>query len=246
MDTPLSTLTPSLFTQWARKRRQAGAGPATVLHNLMTVSAALSQAKPMFDLDIDAAPVRDAIKALRSMKLVAKPQRRTRRPTDDELSRLLAEYDRVSDHPTSFIPMREITLLAIALPRRLGELTRALWSDLNGNVLTLRDTKNPTAPRTEEVPVLPEAAAILDALPRVDERILPYNPESISAAHQRACERLGIEDLHFHDFRREGISRLFKAGLSIPEVSKISGHLNWGMLKIYTEIRATDVLEKFA
>ena len=48
--------------------------------------------------------------------------------------------------------------------------------------------------------------------------------ESVSAAFQRACNRLGIVDLHFHDLRHEGITRLFESGLSIEEVAVISGH----------------------
>ena len=118
------------------------------------------------------------------------------------------------------------------------------WVDYTGEQITLRDTKNPVAPRTEVVPVTPAAAAIIDSLPRIDACILPYNPESISAAFQRACIRLGIKDLHLHDLRHEGISRLFAAGLEIPEVSLISGHQSWAMLKRYTHLTGSDVLAK--
>ena len=51
--------------------------------------------------------------------------------------------------------------------------------------------------------------------------------------------------LEGYDLRREGVSRLFEAGYAIPEVAKVSGHLDWSMLKIYTEISAKNVLEKF-
>ena len=37
-------------------------------------------------------------------------------------------------------------------------------------------------------------------------------------------KRAGIVDLHYHDLRHEAISRFFEKGLSIPEVSLISGH----------------------
>lgn len=55
---------------------------------------------------------------------------------------------------------------------------------------------------------------------------------------------LGIHDIHFHDLRHEGISRLFAAGLNIPEVSLISGHTSWATLKRYTHLKPSDVLEK--
>lgn len=140
--------------------------------------------------------------------------------------------------------MRTIIDLAVALPRRLGELTDMRWEDYKNRVVVLRDTKHPVTPRTETVPVPPKAAAIIDALPVFDERILPYKSESISAAFQRATAACKIEDLHFHDLRREGVSRLFAEGLSIPEVALISGHKDWKTLKIYTELRPEAVLEK--
>ena len=45
------------------------------------------------------------------------------------------------------------------------------------------------------------------------DRIFPYTTDAIGAAFTRACKLLGIDDLHFHDLRHEGVSRLFEAGL---------------------------------
>jgi integrase len=94
------------------------------------------------------------------------------------------------------------------------------------------------------VPVPLGARKIIDAMPRFDERILPYNSESVSASFERACKRLGIDDLRFHDLRHEGICRPFEAGLNIPEVALVSGHMSWQNLKRYTHLRPEAVLEK--
>jgi integrase len=241
----LAKLTSERFTNYAMRRRTAGTGPATILHNLATVRGALNAAKPMFGLDIDGKAVADAIAALGRLGAVGRSQQRDRRPTERELELLRAEFDRVSGHPSTEIPMRTIIDLAIALPRRREELCKMRWADYDAGVITLCDTKNPKAPRTERVPVPPAAQAIIKKLPVVDERILPYNPESVSAAFQRACERLKIEDLHLHDLRHEGITRLFEAGHDIPTVAMISGHLSWNVLRRYTHLKPTQVLEKF-
>jgi len=37
----------------------------------------------------------------------------------------------------------------------------------------------------------------------------------------------GTTDLHFHDLRHEAISRFFEMGLSVPEVTLISGHRDY-------------------
>ena len=48
---------------------------------------------------------------------------------------------------------------------------------------------------------------------------------------------LGIEDLHFHDLRHEGISRLFEMDLGIPEVKSVTGHQHWPTLERYTHLK---------
>lgn len=51
-------------------------------------------------------------------------------------------------------------------------------------------------------------------------RVFPYNHRSVSAAVTQACDELKIEDLHFHDLRHEGTSRLFEAGLTMEKVDR--------------------------
>lgn len=241
----LDSLTPEMFTDFARKRRVAGTGGATVLHNLATIRSVLNAAKPMFGIDVSGEPVAVAIAALGRSGHVSKANSRDRRVLQSEIERLCADFERIAGNPSTIIPMAQIVRLAVALPRRLGELTDLKWMDVEDiGVATLRDTKHPTKPRTERIPVPPAAQALIKSLPRIDACVLPYKSESVSAAFQRACARLNIEDLHFHDLRHEGISRLFEAGLGIEEVALISGHQSWGMLKRYTHIKPENVLEK--
>lgn len=241
----LDALTPEAFVGFARKRRAAGAGGATVLHNLATIRSVLNAAKPMFGMDVTGEAVSGAIAALGRSGHVSKSNVRERRVSQDEVEALCKEFERIAGNPSTIIPMAKIVRLAVALPRRLGELTDLKWLDVeDAGAATLRDTKHPTKPRTERVPVPPAAQAIIKSLPRIDACVLPYKSESVSAAFQRACARLAIEDLHFHDLRHEGISRLFEAGLGIEEVALVSGHQSWNMLKRYTHIKPENVLEK--
>src|SRR5271156_2307628 len=70
-----------------------------------------------------------------------------------------------------------------------------------------------------------------------ENRIFPYNHRSAGTAFRRACRDLKIEDLHFHDLRHEGTSRLFEAGFRIEQVSLVTGHKDWKMLRRYTHLR---------
>ena len=66
---------------------------------------------------------------------------------------------------------------------------------------------------------------------------------SAGAAFRRACAILGIEDLRFHDLRREAASRLFEAGLPIERVALVTGHKTWEMLRRYTRLRPEDLVK---
>ena len=55
-----------------------------------------------------------------------------------------------------------------------------------------------------------------------DELIYPYSPRNVSAGFQRVRNDLGVEDLRYHDLRREGASRLFEQGYSIEEVAQVT------------------------
>ncbi|MDH8660875.1 tyrosine-type recombinase/integrase, partial [Klebsiella pneumoniae] len=62
-------------------------------------------------------------------------------------------------------------------------------------------------------------------------------PKSITAMYRRVRDELGIEDLRYHDLRREGASRLFEAGFSIEEVAQVTGHRSLNILwQVYTEL----------
>ena len=55
---------------------------------------------------------------------------------------------------------------------------------------------------------------------------------------------MGIDNLRFHDLRHEATSRLFELGLDMMEVSHISGHKDFAMLKKYTHLKPESILEK--
>ena len=59
-------------------------------------------------------------------------------------------------------------------------------------------------------------------------RQIQANP---GAAFRRQCREIKIQDLHFHDLRHEGRSRLFEAGFTIEQVALVTGHKDWKMLR---------------
>lgn len=237
---PLDALTSAKIVAWAMTRHEAGNAPATVMHHLAILSAAVRAAKPLFGVDADPKPVADAIAQLKQLRVAAPSKKMDNRITDENLAVILPEF--ASEQ--AIIPMKEIVEIAISLPRRREELLTMEWKHLGDDTIKLMDTKDPRKYREEVVPLPPRAADLIAALPRIADRVLPYKPESVSARWQRAVRRAGLSHLRFHDLRHEGISRLFEQGLSIEEVALISGHTSWATLKRYTHLRPQDVTAK--
>lgn len=191
-------------------------------------------------------PVDLARIALTRPGLVGKGIERDRRPMDDELAALFNHFD---SNPRLNIPMSRIVRFAIATAMRQDEICRVVWPDFNPQrkVLTIKDRKDPRDKKGnhQTIPLL--AVSGYDATALIEEQrlssggnrdhIFPYNGKSVGTAFRRACRDLKIVDLHFHDLRHEGTSRLFEAGFSIKQVALVTGHKDWKMLRRYTHLK---------
>lgn len=142
--------------------------------------------------------------------------------------------------------VKPLIILAIETGMRRGELLSLTWSnvDLTKRLAHLPKTKN-GLPRT--IPLTPKAATTLISIKRRDgDRVFPVSAYAVRQAWHRLLERAKIGDLRFHDLRHEAISRLFEAGLSVPEVALVSGHRDTRMLFRYTHLRPEAVAEKLS
>lgn len=239
---PPAQLTSDLLIQHVIERRTE-AGPSTVANDLIWLNVVFKAARPVWRLDIDSREIDSARDFCRSQKLIAKPKKRDRRPTPDELDRLSEHFS--NRDARADIPMFDIMWFAIYSCRRQAEITRLEWSDNDPDTLTglVRDVKHPRAKEGNHrrFKYTREAWEIVEKQPRESKFIFPYNSRSIGTAFTRACHILGIDDLRFHDLRREGVSRLFEAGYSITEVVQFSLHEDWASLKVYTGLRPEGV-----
>lgn len=213
----------------------------TVGNDLAHLGAVLSVARPAWGYDIDPMAMPDARKVLRKMGAVTRSKERNRRPTLEELDRLFGYFCEMRDRRKQEIDMVRVTAFALFSTRRQEEITRIKWHALDEarQMVLVTDMKNPGQKYGNDVwcHVPDEAWRIMQSMPRVAEDIFPYNSRSISASFTRACQFLEIEDLHFHDLRHDGVSRLFEMGLDIPKVASVSGHRDWNSMRRYTHLK---------
>jgi integrase len=224
------------------KELSQGRQPQTVGNYISHLSSIFAIARPAWKIDLDYSAMEDAQVVLKRLGLIAKSTQRDRRPTLEELDRLMEHYSDRETRYAAHIPMRRLIAFAIFSTRRQEEISRITWSDYeeeNKRVL-VRDMKNPGEKIGNDVwcDLPPEAIRIIRAMRRTKAKeIFPHEARSISASFTRACSLLGIEDLHFHDLRHEGVSRLFELGWNIPHVATVSGHRSWNSLKRYSHIK---------
>ncbi len=238
-------LTRERILQFGKARAEAGAGPVTLGMDIGYLRTVVVHAAAVHGVAISAEPVDFARVALKMLGLIGKGSERDRRPTPGEISRIVTYF---SSNERQLIPAARMMLFAIATAMREEEICRIKWEDVDESERTvlIRDRKDPRRKKGnhQKVPLL--KVADLDAWDLLmeqrkfshnDERVFPYNSRSLGSAFRRACRKLKIEDLHFHDLRHEGTSRLFEAGFTIEQVALVTGHKDWKMLRRYTHLR---------
>jgi integrase len=229
------------YALWRMGKEGGSVQPQTAGNDLAHLGAVLSIARPAWGYEVNPHAMVDARKVLKKLGYNMKSRERDRRPTLDELDKLLTHFRGIQTRRPTSINMLKMTAFALFSTRRQEEITRIQWADLDeeGQRVLVRDMKNPGQKIGNDVwcHLPPEAWAILQTMPKSLPEIFPYSAESVSTSWTRACKILGIEDLHFHDLRHDGVSRLFEMDWDIPRVASVSGHRDWNSMRRYTHLR---------
>lgn len=226
------------------KERRKECGPATATNDLVWLRVVLKRSRTMAGVDVDLQQIDDATDHCRAAGLISRPVKRDRRPSLDELGALIEFFESGQRYT---MPMVDIVLFALFSARRLDEITRLRWADLDGTRILVRDMKDPRSKRGNDVWVnlTPEALAIVKRQPKAGTLIFPYNSRTIGANFTRAHKMLGIEGLVFHSLRHECTSWLFELGWQIPQVAMVTGHRSWQTLQRYTHLSEGGQFDKY-
>ncbi len=249
-ETTLSELSINHVIEHCRMRQGAGAGPSTINHDVSYLASVIDAAKPVYGIDYTGNPAHAARPYLTSMGLIGKSQRRSRRPASEEIDKLLSGLKARSAHVAAKIPFEDILNFSILSCMRIGEVCKIRWDDVSEaqKSVLVRDRKDPRKKTGNhmQVPLLGEAWDIVQRQPKTSDFIFPYNSKSVTAGFQRVRDAEGIQDLRYHDLRREGASRLFEAGFSIEEVAQVTGHRSLNVLwQVYTELYPKSLHARF-
>lgn len=171
----------------------------------------------------------------------AKP--RDRRPTKEELDAILLALGYSTDDTPDTMTARvgAAALFAIETGMRASEICRLTRADLDGRVAHLSDTKNG---HDRDVPMSVEALRIISQLPDMGGPLFGLTTASLDALWRKGCARAMVTDLHFHDLRREALTRL-AAKVDVLTLAKISGHRDLRILSaVYYRPSMQEVADK--
>lgn len=143
------------------------------------------------------------------------------------------------------VPLCE-TLIAFQLQTaaRRGEALNLLWEnvDFGRRSAYLPETKN-GQPR--ELPLRSDLIELMQRLPKNNERVFPITEEALKGAWSRIVAEADALDLHLHDLRHEGISRVAETGkFGLVDLQAFSGHRDVRMLMRYSHLCTTKLAER--
>ncbi|MFC5507794.1 tyrosine-type recombinase/integrase [Bosea massiliensis] len=125
------------------------------------------------------------------------------------------------------LEMQRALILALHTGQRLSDLLRAAWTNYDGKVLRIRQSKGNVL---VAIPCTRALRTMLDGMPRDATVILTsvtkkaWKKRHFSDQWKEASDAAGLLDLHFHDLRGTAITMLAESGCTVPEIASITGH----------------------
>lgn len=235
------SLSPQDLVDFCQMRKEEGAGPYTCNMEISKLGTAMRYASVALKVNLPDV-VGQARPLLNHLGLIGSGGKRERRTNEDELPRLVEWLAEKKGQVYA-----DAVEFAVMTAMRRAEICRIVWSDVDEKkkLIMIRDRKHPRKKigNDEWIPLLGATWELMQRQSRKegDPRIFPIHPQTLSKYFKEACTALGIPDLHLHDMRHEGTSKLFESGYEIQQVALVTGHKDWRHLKRYTNLKPEDL-----
>ncbi len=234
----LNNITPNQISTYKIQRRNEGASPKTINHELGFCKHAFNLAIREWEWI--------SINPFARIGMEKLPQPRVRYLTRDEFDRLFqAANDR----------LKPIIVIAVYTGMRLGNILGLTWQDidLSRNVITLEHTKNG---ERLGLPMNDTVRNLLVQLNKIRYINSPYvfptstgtkfDNSKIGKWFRDACKKTGIQDFRFHDLRHTFASWLVQANVNLYNVQKLLGHKDFKMTQRYAHLAPDNLKSSMA
>lgn len=221
-DIPLIELAGRHFADW-RDRRLKDVCGSTVNREMNILSHACNTARKEWGW-LKSTPTSD-------IKRPKESPPRTRRPTQEETDRLMhvMGYDKVARLDSKSSRVGAAYLFAIETAMRAGEIVGITKEYVLEKHVHIPKSKTDLA---RNVPLSTEARRLINQVMEATDdmdTVFGLTSTSIDALFRKYKKRAGVTGLHFHDTRREALTRL-SLKFGVMELAKISGHKDLSIL----------------
>lgn len=145
---------------------------------------------------------------------------------------------------------RDRTLFAICLFSgcRISEALALKVNDIKGKTITFRKSTTKGKLRTRSVHMSPDLEEILTSYQPKSSNYLfpgqagkPLGRKMADRILRNACNKIGIEGVSTHSFRRTALTQMSNAGVPLRHIQEISGHSDLRVLQEYLEVQPEEV-----
>lgn len=244
----LSEVTSAHMGRWRDERlagnKEKGLKPvasSTVLRDINLLSHVFSTARDEWKWMAES--------PFKGMRRPKEPMPRTRRITDGEIALIIERLGFIEGLPlnTKSARVGAMFVFAVETAMRAGEIADMRWEriDEKRRFVHLPQTKT-EVPR--DVPLSARALEIIELLKphkkEFDGFVFGVSSDIRDALFRKAKNAVMLNDIHFHDARREALTRLAKK-FNVMELAKISGHTDLRTLQsVYYAPSVDDLAEK--
>lgn len=116
----MSEIKPHDIVDLGRQLGREGREPQTVGNYISHLSAVFSVARSAYGFDVSRDVMRDAQESLKRLGLVGKSEKRDRRPTVDEMNKIMQHFDDIKKRRPSSNPMVKICIFGLFATRLSG------------------------------------------------------------------------------------------------------------------------------
>lgn len=230
--TPLDRITRTEVLNWFNACSQSAPGGAN--HSLGLLSQILNFAVACGHIDKNPA---------RGVRINRRPAL-TRFLSRDELQRLHRVLDGYCRKGPTLRQQADIIRLLLLTGCRLGEILKLKWSEVEGDVLALGDSK--TGPRT--VHLNASARCIVERQPRSESAFVFPSPRNAGRPRSHSLRlwdstrrEARIDDVRLHDLRHTFASHAVMNGVPVPVVSRLLGHSDETMTLRYAHLADKEI-----
>lgn len=249
-------ITYQALEQFCRERLSLGIKPQTVKLDISALAKAIGDVATQHDhlTGLSKTNITQHFELLGKRGYIAKSGTRFRRLKKGEYRRILRAFwkfeqsSRVTENYVALI------ILYIELTVRRSELLELTWNDIDfeNNLITITPNKSRNGEanaqdRLRQIPLWGLTKKVLKKLKPINAepkaKIFNIKPGTVTSKFGEIVRMLSIEDLHLHDLRREGVSRLLEQGFTIEQVKVFTGHKDSRMVEeVYQNIDAKNVV----